>query len=333
VDPEATDGGGAHRGGYGETGYRRSRHEEATYYEHDDYRYEHQEADDRYYAANPPHGGNVYDARRLPDDVLAEAGSSEPTTARRRAGNRRAVKRAHGKVVKPSRRTGRRSVPVLAIVLGVLALILIAFNAYIFLPILLGSDPSRSVATAVPPKVEDRLEALDTPGAASARIVSDSATAVEIPERNLSVTESLVIFNGDDPTVFEGTSNNPIQFDSDSEGGFARVSSTTSAAGARAVIGPGLADRLAGHTVRVTLLARSSSENGAAQMRFAYQSGLAVSHWQSADLSRSYGTYGIIWRVPAADTTAGDYLLIEPGIPGDGTSTDIRMIKIDILAS
>jgi hypothetical protein len=211
VDPEATDGGGAHRGGYGETGYRRSHHEEATYYEHDDYRYEHQEADDRYYAANPPHGGNVYDARRLPDDVLAEAGSSEPTTARRRAGNRRAVKRAHGKVVKPSRRTGRRSVPVLAIVLGVLALILIAFNAYIFLPILLGSDPSRSVATAVPPKVEDRLEALDTPGAASARIVSDSATAVEIPERNLSVTESLVIFNGDQPTVLEGTTNNPIK--------------------------------------------------------------------------------------------------------------------------
>jgi hypothetical protein len=37
---------------------------------------------------------------------------------------------------------------------------------------------------------------------------------------------------------------------------------------------------------------------------------------------------------PAAHpSAAGVYLLIEPGIPGDGTSTDIRSIKIDILAS
>lgn len=68
-------------------------------------------------------------------------------------------------------------------------------------------------------------------------------------------------------------------------------------------------------------------------MRFALQSGLAVSHWQSADLSPNYATYGMIWRVPAARTTAGDYLLIEPGIPGDGTSVDIRAIRIDIVNS
>jgi hypothetical protein len=214
-----------------------------------------------------------------------------------------------------------------------MALILLAFNAYIFLPILFGADPSRSASPASSTKFEDRLPALDTSGAASARLVSNSATAVEIPERNLDVTEALVIFNGSDPTVFEGTSTNPIVFDSDSEGGFARISSAAIAAGARVLIGPGLADRLAGHTVRVTLLARSAAESGAATMRFAYQSGLAVSHWQSTDLSPNYGTYGMIWRVPAADNAAGDYLLIEPGIPGDGTSTDIRMIKIDILAS
>jgi hypothetical protein len=165
------------------------------------------------------------------------------------------------------------------------------------------------------------------------RIVSDSATASEIPERNLDVTESLVVFDGRDPTVFEGASDNPIQFDSDADGGFARISSATSAAGARAVIGPGLAERFAGRTIRITLLARSSDENGAATMRFAYQTGLAISHWQDADLSGSYGTYGMIWRVPAARTnSAGDYLLIEPGIPGDGTSTDIRSIRIEILA-
>jgi hypothetical protein len=307
-------------------------YEEAAYYEYDDQEYDRQRS-----AVMPARGGgNAYDARRPPDQFRAEEayhGDFEPATRRYRAGERRSAKRARAKGGKASRKTRGRSVPLLAIVIGALALILIAFNAYIFLPILFGSAPLRSASTASPTKIEDRLPSSGSPGAASTRIASSSATAVEIPERNLNVTESLVIFNGSDPTVFEGTSNNPIVFDSDSEGGFARISSAASAAGARAIIGPGLADRLAGRTVRVTLLARSSTENGAATMRFAYQSGLAVSHWQSADLSPNYGTYGIIWRVPAADTQAGDYLLIEPGIPGDGTSTDIRMIKIDILAS
>jgi hypothetical protein len=191
-----------------------------------------------------------------------------------------------------------------------------------------GSD-GETVSAPLPAKDQDRLPTSDT----QTKIASDNVPAAEVPDRYLDVAESLVVFDGRDPTVFEGASDNPIQFDSDAEGGFARISSATSAAGARAVIGPGLAERLAGKTVRITLLARSSNENGAATMRFAYQSGLAISHWQSADLSASYGTFGMIWRVPAVRTVgAGDYLLIEPGIPGDGTSTDIRSIKIDILA-
>jgi hypothetical protein len=28
----------------------------------------------------------------------------------------------------------------------------------------------------------------------------------------------------------------------------------------------------------------------------------------------------------------GDYLVIEPGIPGDGTGADIQAIRIDVLA-
>jgi hypothetical protein len=218
-----------------------------------------------------------------------------------------------------------------------LAAILIGFNAYVFLPIVFGSGSAPQemapAAAETLQKVDDRVPIAAAPAGAAARIVSDSATASEIPERNLDVVESLVIFDGRDPTVFEGTSNNPIQFDSDADGGFAQISSATSAAGARVVIGPGLAERLAGQTIRVTLLARSSVEKGAVSLRFAYQSGLAISHWQSADLSSSYGAFGMIWRVPAAHpSAAGDYLLVEPGIPGDGTSTDIRSIKIDILA-
>src|SRR5690606_7003056 len=183
-------------------------------------------------------------------------------------------------------------------------------------------------------KVDDRIPAAALPGNAETRIAGDSATAVEIPERNLNVVETLVVFDGRDPTVFEAASGNPVQFDSDAEGGFTRISSSSSAAGARAVIGPGLASRLAGRTIRVTLLARSSPENGAESMRFAYQSGLAISHWQTAGIANNYGSYGMIWRVPAMRTSsADDYLLIEPGFPGAGTSADIRSIKIDILAS
>lgn len=332
--PNGADGEFTYRADrYGQTdfreeAYRQPRYEEAAYYESDD-----RDVDDPYYAEPAPRGG-AYDARRIPDpanDVYED--DFVPPAPRNRRNERRQGKRARGKRENRPRQTRSRSVPILAIAIGTLAVILIGFNAYVFLPILLGSDPVRSTSATTSPKIEDRLPALESSGAASARIVSGSATAVEIPERNLDIAETLVIFNGTDPTVFEGTSNNPIQFDSDTEGGFARISSAASAAGARAVIGPGLAERLAGRTVRVTLLARSSNENGAANMRFAYQSGLAVSHWQTADLSSNYGTYGMIWRVPAADTGARDYLLIEPGIPGDGTSTDIRMIKIDVLSS
>jgi hypothetical protein len=245
--------------------------------------------------------------------------------------SRRAGKRKAAKTAKEPRQGGRNPVRILVMTIAGLSVLLIAFNAFVFLPIIFGSDEAPPAVAAAPPKVDDRVPVAGAPTAT--RIVSDSATASEIPDRNLEVTESLVVFDGRDPTVFEGASDNPIQFDSDAEGGFARISSATSAAGARAVIGPGLAERLAGKTVRITLLARSSDESGAATMRFAYQSGLAISHWQSADLSASYGTFGMIWRVPAVRTVgAGDYLLIEPGIPGDGTSTDIRSIKIDILA-
>jgi hypothetical protein len=100
----------------------------------------------------------------------------------------------------------------------------------------------------------------------------------------------------------------------------------------KAIIGPGLAERLAGQRVRVTLLVRSSTDFGAGAMRFAYQSGLAISHWQTANLSADYQPVGIIWRVPTMRTNpAGDYLVIEPGIPGDGTGVDIQSIKIDVL--
>jgi hypothetical protein len=145
------------------------------------------------------------------------------------------------------------------------------------------------------------------------------------------VVTSYDVFDGRDPQVFVGTPDNPIRFDKDADGAFTRVSSSADAAGARAVIGPGLASRLAGQTIRITMTARSSKEGGADKLRFAYQSGVAISHWQTATVSSAYGVIGLIWRVPAQRTASSDALIIEPGIPGDGTGVDIKSIRIDLI--
>ena len=63
-------------------------------------------------------------------------------------------------------------------------------------------------------------------------------------------------------------------------------------------------------------------------------SGYAISYWQTANLGNDYAPVAMLWRVPAMRTNpAGDYLQIEPGIPGDGTSVDIQSITIDVLSS
>ena len=65
-------------------------------------------------------------------------------------------------------------------------------------------------------------------------------------------------------------------------------------------------------------------------MRFAYQSGVAISHWQTANLGTDFQAVALTWRVPAMRTDrTGDLLVIQPGVPGDGTGADIKSIKID----
>ena len=65
-----------------------------------------------------------------------------------------------------------------------------------------------------------------------------------------------------------------------------------------------------------------------------YENGLAISPWQTANLGNEFQTYNLVWRVPSmrADPNA-DQLLIEPGIPGDGTAADIQSIRIDWMNS
>jgi hypothetical protein len=174
----------------------------------------------------------------------------------------------------------------------------------------------------------------ETPPKAEGAVTTSAQAATTVAAENADVVQSFMLFDGSDPTVFESAPDNPVRFDTDSGGGgFARISSSTGSPGVRLNIGPGIANRLAGEPVRVVITARSAKDNGAANMRFAYQSGVALSHWQSADLAGADTSYGLVWRVPKIQTDPnGDYLLIEPGIPGDGTAADIRSVRLDLLA-
>lgn len=158
--------------------------------------------------------------------------------------------------------------------------------------------------------------------------VSDPDTAIRLPKEAIAVTNSFSLFDGKDPTVFQGDSDNPVRFD----GELARISTSAASPGAKVIIGAGLSSRLAGRTIRVTIEARSARENGAASMRFAYESGVALSHWQTANLSSNFTELGLVWRVPALRTSpTGDFIDIEPGIPGSGTAVEIKSVRIDMV--
>jgi hypothetical protein len=166
------------------------------------------------------------------------------------------------------------------------------------------------------------------------REISDAATAARNATAALDVERSFVVFDGHDPTVFRSSPDNPVRLDSDAEGSFTRISSSTDSAGTRVTIGPGVASLLAGRNIRVIVSARASKDRGAANMRFAYQSGVAISHWQTANLANDYVDVALLWRAPTRRTSSdgNDYLIIEPGIPGDSTGADIRSIRVDVLA-
>ncbi|HET7715123.1 MAG TPA: hypothetical protein VFK86_05810 [Bauldia sp.] len=199
----------------------------------------------------------------------------------------------------------------LAAAVAVLTLLLVAGVVWLFLP-------SSTVRTGNPVVLNTEV-----PGG-----VSDPDTAIRLPKEAIAVTRSFTLFDGNDPTVFAGDPDNPVRFD----GELARIATSVASAGAKVVIGAGLSSRLAGKTVRVTIDARSARENGASSMRFAYQSGVAISHWQTANLSSEFTPLGLVWRVPAMRTNpSGDYIVIEPGIPGSGTGVEIRSVTIDLV--
>jgi hypothetical protein len=198
-----------------------------------------------------------------------------------------------------------------------LAVVLLVIAGFILSSLLPGSTESapERAATASAPATDDAAPA--NPVRAN-RAPADAA-------------QSFTIFDGTDPTIFESGPGNPVRFDK--SGSFARISSSASDQGARVIVGPGIATRLSGRTVRVSLVARAARDNGAAGLRFAYENGLAISPWQTANLTNQFQSYNLTWRVPAirADPNA-DQLLIEPGIPGDGTAADVQLIRIDVVS-
>ena len=190
-----------------------------------------------------------------------------------------------------------------------LGVVLVVLAAVILMPLLAPSG-------GTPPPIATAAAPAESSG-------SDTASAGD-------VVQTFTVFDGGDPTVFESGAGNPVRFDK--AAGFARISSSTSDPGVRVMVGPGLAGRIAGRPVRITVVARSSQDNGAAGLRFAYENGLAISHWQTAHLNNDFASYDLVWRIPAMHADPGtDQLLIEPGIPGDGTAADIQLIKIDVL--
>jgi hypothetical protein len=256
---------------------------------------------------------DYYEPDRGDEEHASEPYEEEPYNDRRAAGETHYEDDGEA----PARRwrtwrelSERHRILVLLAAIGALVLVLIVLAIALLFPPGASTPPDSTAATSA-----------DTPAIPGAGPADPS-----------KVVETFVVFDGRDPTVFQTGPGNPIRFEGGTTGGYARVSSSAADAGVRVAIGPGLADRLAGHSIRLTVVARSAHENGAVGLRFAFQSGVALSPWQTANLQPDYVSQGLNWRVPKQRTDPdGDYILIEPGIPGDGTGADINSIRIDLL--
>ncbi len=168
------------------------------------------------------------------------------------------------------------------------------------------------------------------PAPASSPPASAPPPASSVPSG--PVAESLILFDGSDPGMFRSTADNPVRFDGYPNGGTVRISSSVNSNGARLRVGPGVYQRIAGRHVRILVVARAAPDDPADTLRFAYQNGRRLSPWSDQKLTDDFQTLVLDWTVPAKRTgSEGDSLLIEPGIPGDGTAADIRSVTIDVL--
>ena len=186
-------------------------------------------------------------------------------------------------------------------------------------------------ATTSEPAVRQAEPTAPQPDASPAVQAAASTPAAPIPTGALAL-ETIVLFDGRDPSVFQSAPDNPVFFQGDTGGGFARVSSSTGSTGSRLMVGRGVYDHIQGHTIRIVLVARATKDKPADGFRFAYQNGRNISPWQDGRLTAAYAPYSLQWTVPKRrGGPDNDTLVIEPGIPGDRTAVDIRSVRIEIL--
>jgi hypothetical protein len=108
-----------------------------------------------------------------------------------------------------------------------------------------------------------------------------------------------------------------------------RIASST-AGGARATIARNVAQQLGGHTIRIAIDARGTPGRESITARLGYQRGDGLLEWQTINLGAAFYIWTVDWAIPAG-TSTGDFVIIEPGIPGDGTALDIRGLTIQVL--
>lgn len=193
--------------------------------------------------------------------------------------------------------------------------------------------PQVAVVEAEPPVTPPATSAPSAPAEAPAGAPAEPAAPAspQIPTGALAL-ETLNLFDGRDPSVFQSSPDNPVRFEGDTLGGFARVSSSANSTGSRITVGRGVFERLAGRTIRLVVVARAAPSDPASSLRFAYQNGRSLSPWQGASLGPTYTPLSMTWTVPKErGGPETDAVLIEPGIPGDGTAADISSVRIEVL--
>lgn len=198
------------------------------------------------------------------------------------------------------RRTGASRAFTVAI--SVLALIVAVWCGYVFLPMIFPNPETGQVQLTA-----------EEPAAAVA-----------------AANGAIVLFAGEDPAVFEGGPDNPVRYEVDEQGGFVRLASSTTG-GFRAVVGPGVAELLGGHDIRVVLEVRAAPTRPSLTMRIGYLRGTRLLEWRTIGLGSEFEIAALDWAIPPGPGAVPDALIIEPGIPGDGTALEIRSLGIQIL--
>ncbi|BCP51632.1 hypothetical protein K32_02490 [Kaistia sp. 32K] len=193
-------------------------------------------------------------------------------------------------------------------------------------------SPPVSVAATTPPAPSSQPASPAPATTAPARPAAPApASPAEIPTGALAL-ESITLFDGRDPSVFQSSPDNPVRFEGDTLGGFARVASSSNSTGSRITVGRGVFERLAGRTVRIVVVARAAATDPANSLRFSYQNGRSLSPWQDGAIGADYAPLSLTWTVPKdRGGPETDAIMIEPGIPGDGTAADVSSVRIEIL--